>query len=158
MFQIDIFEQQFRSISKIDFMERYLSEVKKKKHFLYDNLADWGSCCIILSSFSSCRSEHVLSSSLIAQLWQHLTDKLSVKQAVTVLLSPQKEYLIIIIISPKYYETVTASPVGLENDERTFNTVYIHKQVHSYSSVPTKKYSLYNLLLFITLSLFLCPI
>ncbi|KAF3834632.1 hypothetical protein F7725_027190 [Dissostichus mawsoni] len=24
--QIDIFEQQFRSISKIDFMERYLSE------------------------------------------------------------------------------------------------------------------------------------
>lgn len=41
----------------------------------------------------------------------------------------QKEYLIIIIISPKYYETVTASPVGLENDERTFNTVYIHKQV-----------------------------
>lgn len=27
VFQIDIFEQQFRSISKIDFMERYLSEV-----------------------------------------------------------------------------------------------------------------------------------
>lgn len=46
----------------------------------------------------------------------------------------QKEYLIIIIISPKYYETVTASPVGLENDERTFNTVYIHKQVRSYKS------------------------
>ncbi|KAM9386346.1 uncharacterized protein traf3ip2l isoform 1-T2 [Pholidichthys leucotaenia] len=65
---IDIFEQQFRSISKIDFMERYLSE---------------------------------------------------------------KEYLIIIIISPKYYKTVTASPVGLENDERTFNTVYIHKQLQS---------------------------
>ncbi|XP_039985323.1 E3 ubiquitin ligase TRAF3IP2 isoform X2 [Xiphias gladius] len=65
---IDIFEQQFRSISKIDFMERYLSE---------------------------------------------------------------KEYLIIIIISPKYYETVTACPVGLENDERTFNTVYIHKQLQN---------------------------
>ncbi|XP_047443233.1 E3 ubiquitin ligase TRAF3IP2 isoform X2 [Mugil cephalus] len=65
---IDIFEQQFRSISKIDFMERYLSE---------------------------------------------------------------KEYLIIIIISPKYYDTVTASPVGLENDERTFNTVYIHKQLQN---------------------------
>ncbi|KAK2907537.1 uncharacterized protein traf3ip2l [Channa argus] len=65
---IDIFEQQFRSISKIDFMERYLSE---------------------------------------------------------------KEYLIIIIISPKYYETVTASPFGLENDERTFNTVYIHKQLQN---------------------------
>ncbi|KAF7652711.1 hypothetical protein LDENG_00093490 [Lucifuga dentata] len=65
---IDIFEQQFRSISKIDFMERYLSE---------------------------------------------------------------KEYLIIIIISPKYYETVTASPVSLENDERTFNTVYIHKQLQN---------------------------
>uniref|UniRef100_A0A673BX37 E3 ubiquitin ligase TRAF3IP2 n=1 Tax=Sphaeramia orbicularis TaxID=375764 RepID=A0A673BX37_9TELE len=65
---IDLFEQQFRSISKIDFMERYLSE---------------------------------------------------------------KEYLIIIIISPKYYNTVTASPVGLENDERTFNTVYIHKQLQN---------------------------
>ncbi|XP_029905444.1 uncharacterized protein traf3ip2l [Myripristis murdjan] len=65
---IDMFEQQFRSISKIDFMERYLSE---------------------------------------------------------------KEYLIIIIISPKYYETVTASPVNRENDERTFNTVYIHKQLQN---------------------------
>ncbi|XP_068174636.1 E3 ubiquitin ligase TRAF3IP2 [Antennarius striatus] len=65
---IDIFEQQFRSISKIDFMERYLSE---------------------------------------------------------------KDYLIIIIISPKYYQTVTAPPVGLENDERTFNTVYIHKQLQN---------------------------
>lgn len=65
---IDIFEQQFRSISKIDFMERYLSE---------------------------------------------------------------KEYLIIIIISPKYYETVTAPPIGVENDERTFNTVYIHKQLQN---------------------------
>lgn len=30
-FQIDIFEQQFRSISKIDFMERYLSEVNNQK-------------------------------------------------------------------------------------------------------------------------------
>lgn len=27
-FQIDVFEQQLRSISKIDFMERFLSEVK----------------------------------------------------------------------------------------------------------------------------------
>ncbi|XP_061634163.1 E3 ubiquitin ligase TRAF3IP2 isoform X2 [Phyllopteryx taeniolatus] len=65
---IDIFEQQFRSISKIDFMERYLSE---------------------------------------------------------------KEYLIIIIISPKYHETVTASHVGADNDERTCNTVYIHKQLQN---------------------------
>ncbi|XP_061680438.1 E3 ubiquitin ligase TRAF3IP2 [Syngnathoides biaculeatus] len=65
---IDIFEQQFRSISKIDFMERYLSE---------------------------------------------------------------KEYLIIIIISPKYHETVTASRVGPDNDERTCNTVYIHKQLQN---------------------------
>ncbi|KAI4786584.1 hypothetical protein KUCAC02_037022 [Chaenocephalus aceratus] len=68
---IDIFEQQFRSISKIDFMERYLSEDIKK------------------------------------------------------------EYLIIIIISPKYYETVTSSVGGLESDERTFNTVYIHKQLQN---------------------------
>ncbi|XP_010898987.1 adapter protein CIKS [Esox lucius] len=65
---IDMFEQHFRSISKIDFMERYLSE---------------------------------------------------------------KEYLIIIIISPKYHETVTASPVSLDNDERTLNTVYIHKQLQN---------------------------
>lgn len=43
----------------------------------------------------------------------------------------QKEYLIIIIISPKYYETVTSSVGGLESDERTFNTVYIHKQVRN---------------------------
>lgn len=63
---IDIFEQQFRSISKIDFMDRYLSE---------------------------------------------------------------KEFLIIIIISPKYYSTVTSPPLGHEQDERTFNTVYIHKQL-----------------------------
>lgn len=27
-FQIDVFEQQLRSISKIDFMERFLSEVR----------------------------------------------------------------------------------------------------------------------------------
>ncbi|XP_077573755.1 E3 ubiquitin ligase TRAF3IP2 [Stigmatopora nigra] len=65
---IDLFEQQFRSISKIDFMERYLSE---------------------------------------------------------------KEYLIIIIISPKYHETVTASHVSPENDERTCNTIYIHKQLQN---------------------------
>lgn len=65
---IDMFEQQFRSISKIDFMERYLSE---------------------------------------------------------------KEYLIIIIISPKYFETVVASPASLESDERTLNTVYIHKQLQN---------------------------
>ncbi|KAM8889731.1 uncharacterized protein ACB058_011092 isoform 4-T6 [Synchiropus picturatus] len=65
---IDIFEQQFRSISTIDFMERFLTE---------------------------------------------------------------KEYLIIIIISPKYYDTVTAFPVGLEHDQRTCNTVYIHKQLQN---------------------------
>uniref|UniRef100_A0A3Q3MDZ2 SEFIR domain-containing protein n=1 Tax=Mastacembelus armatus TaxID=205130 RepID=A0A3Q3MDZ2_9TELE len=39
--------------------------------------------------------------------------------------------MIIIVISPKYYETVTASPVGLEGDERTYNTVYIHKQLQN---------------------------
>ncbi|XP_061834517.1 E3 ubiquitin ligase TRAF3IP2 isoform X2 [Nerophis lumbriciformis] len=64
---IDIFEQQFRSISKIDFMERYLGE----------------------------------------------------------------EYLIIIIISPKYYETVTASHVSPDIDERACNAVYIHKQLQT---------------------------
>ncbi|XP_072539152.1 uncharacterized protein traf3ip2l isoform X2 [Salminus brasiliensis] len=64
---IDMFEQQFRSISKIDFMERYIAE---------------------------------------------------------------KDYLIIIIISPKYYEIVTDASLFMENDE-TLNTVYIHKQLQN---------------------------
>ncbi|KAI4877428.1 hypothetical protein NFI96_032679, partial [Prochilodus magdalenae] len=64
---IDMFEQQFRSISKIDFMERYIAE---------------------------------------------------------------KDYLIIIIISPKYYEIVTNAALCMENDE-TLNTVYIHKQLQN---------------------------
>ncbi|XP_062853127.1 uncharacterized protein traf3ip2l [Trichomycterus rosablanca] len=64
---IDMFEQQFSSISKIDFMERYIHE---------------------------------------------------------------KDYLIIIIISPKYYEIVTNASLFRENDE-TMNTVYIHKQLQN---------------------------
>lgn len=40
----------------------------------------------------------------------------------------QKDYLIIIVISPKYHETVTNASFYMENDE-TLNTVYIHKQV-----------------------------
>lgn len=76
--------------------------------------------CTILSSLSLSQSEHV------KQGWELSTSSHSFVLPLT-----QKEYLIIIIISPKYYETVTASPVGLENDERTFNTVYIHKQVQS---------------------------
>ncbi|XP_076870874.1 uncharacterized protein traf3ip2l isoform X2 [Brachyhypopomus gauderio] len=64
---IDMFEQQFRSISKIDFMERYITE---------------------------------------------------------------KDYLIIIIISPKYYEIVTRASLYMENDE-TLNTVYIHRQLQN---------------------------
>ncbi|XP_026854632.2 adapter protein CIKS isoform X2 [Electrophorus electricus] len=64
---IDMFEQQFRSINKIDFMERYITE---------------------------------------------------------------KDYLIIIIISPKYYEIVTRASLYMENDE-TLNTVYIHKQLQN---------------------------
>ncbi|XP_051753152.1 uncharacterized protein traf3ip2l isoform X1 [Ctenopharyngodon idella] len=64
---IDMFEQQFKSISKIDFMERYISE---------------------------------------------------------------KDYLIIIVISPKYHETVTNASFYMENDE-TLNTVYIHKQLQN---------------------------
>ncbi|XP_018605641.1 adapter protein CIKS isoform X1 [Scleropages formosus] len=65
---IDVFEQQFRSISKIDFMEKYINE---------------------------------------------------------------KDYLIIIAISPKYYETVTGARMSVDNDERTLNTVYIHKQLQN---------------------------
>ncbi|KAJ8350445.1 hypothetical protein SKAU_G00255750 [Synaphobranchus kaupii] len=66
--RIDVFEQQFRSISKIDFMEKFISE---------------------------------------------------------------KDYLIIIAISPKYYETVRGAHMSMENDERTLNTVYIHKQLQN---------------------------
>ncbi|KAI7807307.1 E3 ubiquitin ligase TRAF3IP2 isoform X1 [Triplophysa rosa] len=64
---IDMFEQQFKSISKIDFMERYINE---------------------------------------------------------------KDYLIIIVISPKYHEIVTSASFYMENDE-TLNTVYIHKQLQN---------------------------
>ncbi|XP_066503399.1 uncharacterized protein traf3ip2b isoform X2 [Hoplias malabaricus] len=42
-----------------------------------------------------------------------------------------KDYLIIIIISLKYFETVTGSSMSEESDERTSNTVYIHKQLQS---------------------------
>ncbi|XP_061091504.1 E3 ubiquitin ligase TRAF3IP2-like isoform X1 [Conger conger] len=65
---IDVFEQQFISISKIDFMEKFINE---------------------------------------------------------------KDYLIIIAISPKYHKTVTGTLVSMENDERTLNTVYIHKQLQN---------------------------
>jgi len=43
-------------------------------------------------------------------------------------LNTQKDYLIIIVISPKYHEIVTNASFYMENDE-TLNTVYIHKQV-----------------------------
>ncbi|XP_076879635.1 uncharacterized protein traf3ip2b [Brachyhypopomus gauderio] len=43
----------------------------------------------------------------------------------------EKDYLIIIIISQKYFETVTGAKMSLDNDERTSNTVYIHKQLQS---------------------------
>ncbi|MGH0144586.1 UNVERIFIED_CONTAM: hypothetical protein FKN15_036227 [Acipenser sinensis] len=65
---IDQFEQQYRSISKIDFMEKYISE---------------------------------------------------------------KDYLIIIVISPKYYETVKPCQyISIKNDESALHTVYIYKQSH----------------------------
>lgn len=43
----------------------------------------------------------------------------------------QKDYLIIMVISLKYFRTVTGAGVGVDCDERTSNTVYIHKQVCS---------------------------
>ncbi|XP_049321538.1 E3 ubiquitin ligase TRAF3IP2 [Astyanax mexicanus] len=43
----------------------------------------------------------------------------------------EKDYLIIIIISLKYFETVTGANMSPECDERTSNTVYIHKQLQS---------------------------
>ncbi|XP_041128161.1 uncharacterized protein LOC121327902 [Polyodon spathula] len=66
---IDQFEQQYRSISKIDFMEKYISE---------------------------------------------------------------KDYLIIIVISPKYYETVKPCQYNnIKNDESALHTVYIYKQLQN---------------------------
>ncbi|XP_039600901.1 E3 ubiquitin ligase TRAF3IP2 [Polypterus senegalus] len=66
---IDMFEQNFRSISKIDFMEKFISE---------------------------------------------------------------KDFLIIIVISPKYYETVKPyRHEGMKNDESALNTVYIYKQLQN---------------------------
>ncbi|XP_072116215.1 E3 ubiquitin ligase TRAF3IP2-like isoform X2 [Mobula birostris] len=66
--QIDIFEQQFRSINKIDWMERYIND---------------------------------------------------------------KDYLIIIIISPKYYEAVTSQNFDIKNDEHSLNSVFIYKQLQN---------------------------
>ncbi|KAM9461354.1 E3 ubiquitin ligase TRAF3IP2 [Clarias gariepinus] len=43
----------------------------------------------------------------------------------------EKDYLIIMVISLKYFETVTGARVSVECDERTSNTVYIHKQLQS---------------------------
>lgn len=65
--QIDIFEQNFRSISKIDFMEKFIRD---------------------------------------------------------------KEFLIIIVISPKYHEAVTC-PYSQQNDESHLNAVYIYKQLQN---------------------------
>ncbi|XP_043107687.1 E3 ubiquitin ligase TRAF3IP2 [Puntigrus tetrazona] len=43
----------------------------------------------------------------------------------------EKDYLIIIIISLRYYETISGLTSSVEGDERTSNTVYIHKQLQS---------------------------
>ncbi|XP_065115335.1 uncharacterized protein traf3ip2b isoform X1 [Paramisgurnus dabryanus] len=43
----------------------------------------------------------------------------------------QKDYLIIIIISLKYYKTVTHINISGDDDEKTSNTVYIHRQLQS---------------------------
>ncbi|KAF4107772.1 E3 ubiquitin ligase TRAF3IP2 [Onychostoma macrolepis] len=43
----------------------------------------------------------------------------------------EKDYLIIIIISLRYYETISGINSSVEGDERTSNTVYIHKQLQS---------------------------
>uniref|UniRef100_UPI00398E881D E3 ubiquitin ligase TRAF3IP2-like isoform X2 n=1 Tax=Pristiophorus japonicus TaxID=55135 RepID=UPI00398E881D len=66
--QIDMFEQHFRSINKIDWMERYIND---------------------------------------------------------------KGYLIIIVISPKYYEAVTSQNYDIKNDEHSLNTVFIYKQLQN---------------------------
>uniref|UniRef100_A0A8C1M351 SEFIR domain-containing protein n=1 Tax=Cyprinus carpio TaxID=7962 RepID=A0A8C1M351_CYPCA len=42
----------------------------------------------------------------------------------------QKDYLIIIVISPKYHEIATNASFCMENDE-TLNTVYIYKQLQN---------------------------
>ncbi|TSL68223.1 Adapter protein CIKS [Bagarius yarrelli] len=43
----------------------------------------------------------------------------------------EKDYLIIMIISQRYFETVKDAGGGVDRDERTSNTVYIHKQLQS---------------------------
>ncbi|XP_062384040.1 E3 ubiquitin ligase TRAF3IP2 isoform X2 [Sardina pilchardus] len=43
----------------------------------------------------------------------------------------EKDYLIIIAISPKYFEVVSGDSMFVERDERTLNTVYIHKQLQN---------------------------
>lgn len=94
--QIDVFEQQLNSISKIDCMERYLNEVNIQTHTESD----------IISG--------VIQTPTITQNS----------------LSLQKDYLIIIIISLRYYETISGINISMDSDERTSNTVYIHRQVN----------------------------
>ncbi|ROL43753.1 Adapter protein CIKS [Anabarilius grahami] len=43
----------------------------------------------------------------------------------------EKDYLIIIIISLRYYETISGINISMDRDERTSNTVYIHRQLQS---------------------------
>ncbi|KAA0707393.1 Adapter protein CIKS [Triplophysa tibetana] len=43
----------------------------------------------------------------------------------------EKDYLIIIIISLRYYKTVSGMNTGRDDDEKTSNTVYIHRQLQS---------------------------
>ncbi|XP_035612163.2 E3 ubiquitin ligase TRAF3IP2-like [Oncorhynchus keta] len=43
----------------------------------------------------------------------------------------EKYYLIIIVISPKYHETVTGANIYMEKDERMLHTVYIYKQLQN---------------------------
>ncbi|XP_070981431.1 E3 ubiquitin ligase TRAF3IP2-like [Oncorhynchus clarkii lewisi] len=43
----------------------------------------------------------------------------------------EKYYLIIIVISPKYHETVTRANIYMEKDERMLHTVYIYKQLQN---------------------------
>ncbi|XP_051769402.1 E3 ubiquitin ligase TRAF3IP2 [Ctenopharyngodon idella] len=43
----------------------------------------------------------------------------------------EKDYLIIIIISLRYYETISGINISMDSDERTSNTVYIHRQLQS---------------------------
>ncbi|RXN00131.1 Adapter protein CIKS [Acipenser ruthenus] len=131
---IDQFEQQYRSISKIDFMEKYISEkdyliiiVISPKY--YETVKP----CQYISIKNDESALHTVY--IYKQLQNEYIQNGSKNFRFIPVLFPgakRKDYLIIIVISPKYYETVKPCQyISIKNDESALHTVYIYKQLQN---------------------------